>query len=156
MNINFKDKKTWLIIGAIVLVVVVVVIIIRRRKNKQEEENKDNNDGSGNGSTGNANDTKFPLKPGSPLAYSAANGSYGWPITLIQTALNECHDAGLTVDGKFGVRTETALKSNYYMLNSQKEITEGEFKKMVESFVTQYAGKGVNRTYDDLIKQFKK
>lgn len=133
MNINFKDKKTWFIIGAIVLVVVVVIIIIRRRKSN-ETDNKENN-----GNTLNTTTAKYPLRPSLlGLSYTAENGSYGWQIKLIQKALNDLNSAGLTVDGKFGPKTLAAVKGSFATQIGDNEITEDEFNQMLDTFRAEY------------------
>lgn len=106
-----KNKK--LMIALAVLVVIVVIFVVVRRRKKAEESDK-----SGGSSSGTGNATlpvaSFPLTPYSMAGeYTAEAGSYGQQIANLQKICNKKFNKSLTVDGKFGPKTENAFRSAF-------------------------------------------
>ncbi|MEU3105569.1 peptidoglycan-binding domain-containing protein [Streptomyces griseoflavus] len=53
----------------------------------------------------------LPAASTNSLDCTMGRGSYGNAVRALQSNLNLCYNAGLTVDGDFGGATETALKA---------------------------------------------
>lgn len=99
-----KNKK--MIIAFAVLALILTVVFFIRRKRKAEEADETISQESSSLPT-----ATFPLQPYSIAGeYSAAKGSYGMQIVDLQTKLNT-KGAGLDVDGKYGPKTEAAVKT---------------------------------------------
>lgn len=140
MNINFKDKKTWVIIGVAVLVIVVAIILIRRSKIKQTTET----DGSKikiSGGLGVLETTaRFPLQTKDIAgSYSAKYGSYGQQIVILQMIYNKMYSSSdgvtLDVDGKYGPNTFAALKQRFAdFMESNGTITEENYNKILAKY----------------------
>lgn len=131
MNINFKSRKTWIIIAAAVIVTVAVILIIRRNRKEKKSETETGTavTGTDAGSV-NTTEAKYPLRP-RMAGYSAENGSYGWQIKVLQKALNDINGSGLAVDGKFGPKTLAALKSAFPAQLGDGEVSQAEFEAML-------------------------
>lgn len=155
MKFNLKDQKTWIIIAVAVIIIIVAVVIVRRRRNAKAETN--GNDGDSNMAPTGTQEASWPLRARNS-GYETENGSYGWQIRLIQTALNDLNGANLTVDGKFGPKTKAAVSAHFKTLLSDGEIIQSEFNQMLDTFRINYEiKKSVHyESNDDLINQFKK
>lgn len=102
-----KNKK---IMAAIVAVIAIaaVFVFVRKRKNESEETAAEAAS-QPKGSFG-LPVASFPLTPYSQTgAYSAAKGSYGQQIANLQKICNNKFGENLTVDGKFGPKSEEAF-----------------------------------------------
>lgn len=98
-------KKKWIFISVAALALVLAVVFFIRRKKAEETDNAILQGGSS------LPTATFPLQPYSVAGeYSASKGSYGAQIAEIQTKLNTL-GAGLDVDGKYGPKTEAAVKT---------------------------------------------
>lgn len=109
-----KNKK--LMIALAVLVVIVVIFVVVRRRKKAEESDKSITGGGSSSATGNATlpVASFPLTPYSMAGeYTAEAGSYGQQIANLQKICNKKFNKSLTVDGKFGPKTENAFRSAF-------------------------------------------
>lgn len=109
-----KNKK--LMIALAVLVVIVVIFVVVRRRKKAEESDKSITGGGSSSGTGNATlpVASFPLTPYSMAGeYTAEAGSYGQQIANLQKICNKKFNKSLTVDGKFGPKTENAFRSAF-------------------------------------------
>lgn len=148
MSVNFKSRKTWIIMAVAVLVTVAVILIIRRNRRKKELETSDPGVETGNASTTTA---KYPLRP-AMTGYSAENGSYGWQIKVIQKSLNDINGSGLDVDGKFGPKTLAAVKSAFPTQIGDEQITEEEFNSMCDVIREGYAAIGLTLASNEELK----
>ncbi|MCQ2318483.1 MAG: hypothetical protein MJZ90_06145 [Bacteroidales bacterium] len=128
MNINFKSRKTWIIIAAAVIVTVAVILIIRR--NRKEKEPEAVTPGTAAGASAQQAEASWPLRM-SMTGYSADNGSYGWQVRLLQQAMNDINGSGLAVDGKFGPKTLAVLKSAFPAQLGDGEVSQAEFEAML-------------------------
>ncbi|MBE6347237.1 MAG: hypothetical protein E7067_08590 [Lentimicrobiaceae bacterium] len=109
-----KNKK--IIAALAVLVVIVVIFVVVRRRKKAEESDKSITGGGSSSGTGNATlpVASFPLTPYSMAGeYTAEAGSYGQQIANLQKICNKKFNKSLTVDGKFGPKTENAFRSSF-------------------------------------------
>lgn len=109
-----KNKK--IIAALAVLVVIVVIYVVARRRKKAEESDKSITGGGSSSGTGNATlpVASFPLTPYSMAGeYTAEAGSYGQQIANLQKICNKKFNKSLTVDGKFGPKTENAFRSAF-------------------------------------------
>lgn len=98
------------------LVVIVVIFVVARRRKKAEESDKSITGGGSSSGTGNATlpVASFPLTPYSMAGeYTAESGSYGQQIANLQKICNKKFNKSLTVDGKFGPKTENAFRSAF-------------------------------------------
>lgn len=130
MNINLKSGKTWIIIAAVVIVIVAVILIIRRNRKKKETESEAGTQVTATGASTQQVEASWPLRS-RMTGYSANNGSYGWQIKLLQTAMNDINGSGLAVDGKFGPKTLAALKSAFPTQLGDGEVSQAEFEAML-------------------------
>ena len=115
------NKKVVISVAALVLILA-VVLFVRRRK-RAEENDKAVAGGetktSGGSSvwipsknTSGLPEASFPLTPYSMAKeYSANAGSYGEQIAKLQKICNKKWNKNLTVDGKFGPKSEAAFLS---------------------------------------------
>ena len=115
------NKKVIIFVAALVLILA-VVLFVRRRK-RAEENDKAVAGGetktSGGSSvwipsknTSGLPEASFPLTPYSMAKeYSANTGSYGEQIAKLQKICNKKWNKNLTVDGKFGPKSEAAFLS---------------------------------------------
>ena len=115
------NKKVIIFVAALVLILA-VVLFVRRRK-RAEENDKAVAGGetktSGGSSvwipsknTSGLPEASFPLTPYSMAKeYSANAGSYGEQIAKLQKICNKKWNKNLTVDGKFGPKSEAAFLS---------------------------------------------
>lgn len=115
------NKKVIIFVTALVLILA-VVLFVRRRK-RAEENDKAVAGGetktSGGSSvwipsknTSGLPEASFPLTPYSMAKeYSANTGSYGEQIAKLQKICNKKWNKNLTVDGKFGPKSEAAFLS---------------------------------------------
>lgn len=109
-----KNKK--IIAALAVLVVIVVIFVVVRLRKKAEESDKSITGGGSSSGTGNATlpVASFPLTPYSMAGeYTAEAGSYGQQIANLQKICNKKFNKSLTVDGKFGPKTENAFRSAF-------------------------------------------
>lgn len=152
MAINFKSKKTWIIIAAAVIVIVAVILIIRRNRKEKKSETETGTavTGTDAGSV-NTTEAKYPLRP-RMAGYSAENGSYGWQIKVLQKALNDINGSGLTLDGKFGPKTLDAVKAAFPSQIGDDSITKEEFNSMCDVIREGYAAIGLTLASNDELK----
>ena len=120
-----KNKKAIAI--AVVVVIIIVVVVVRKRKNK--DEGKSGNTSSNSvGGTSSFPTATFPLRPYSQVGeYSAAKGSYGNQIAKLQSLCNSKYGKNLTVDGKWGPKTDEVFKSVLGTALSFGEISEAQY-----------------------------
>lgn len=107
-------------IAVMVLVIVAVVFIIRKKK-KDVDQADQVITGSSDTATG-LPSASFPLRPRSGN-YTASSGSYGKQIAELQKMCNEKYGTSLTVDGKFGPKTEKAFEEKFPVLLFPGEIS---------------------------------
>lgn len=124
-----KNKKV--IISFAVLVVIVVIFVVVRRRKKAEESDKSITGGGSSSGTGKASlpVASFPLTPYSMAGeYTAEAGSYGQQIANLQKICNKKFNKSLTVDGKFGPKTENAFRSAFgypFVIPYSEEVYNG-------------------------------
>ena len=117
-----------MIVMAVLVLLVVVVVIIRRRKASEEADVViTGSSGSGDAKLPSAS---FPLRPKSG-GYSASTGSYGQQIADLQKMCNEKYGTSLTVDGKFGPKTEKAFEEKFPTLLFPGEITLNHYNTLM-------------------------
>lgn len=116
------NKKVIIFVAALVLILA-VVLFVRRRKRAEENDKAVAGGGetktSGGSSvwipsknTSGLPEASFPLTPYSMAGeYSANAGSYGEQIAKLQKICNKKWNKNLTVDGKFGPKSEAAFLS---------------------------------------------
>ena len=116
------------------------------KKNKDDQESIGQTTGSG------TNDYKIPTPTNpSPDFKSLPTGSfpikYGSKsklVYLLQSALNKLYNAGLTLDGDFGEKTKTALKSAY-------GIEQVDFKTAKKIYLSVFAKSKSDASLESLI-----
>lgn len=102
-----KNKK--FIIAAVSVLALVLAALFFIRKKKNDEASSSFPTGALTTEHPNAS---FPLTPYSKAGeYSTAAGSYGQQIANLQQKCNDKYGAGLDVDGKYGPKTEAAVKT---------------------------------------------
>lgn len=123
-----KAKSIYVLIVVILLVVLALWLAKKLTNTEKKEEEKENqqNTGGGSGSSGNLNldttltqNATFPLELTSPM-------KKGKNVRQLQNWLNKKKSAiyaPITVDGIFGVKTETLL----YNVTGKKSMTDLEF-----------------------------
>ena len=122
-----RNKKLMIGLAAIVLLAVVVVIIKRRKTTEESDAVVTVPYGSGDAKLPEAS---FPLRPKSG-GYSASTGSYGQQIADLQKMCNEKYGTSLTVDGKFGPKTEKAFEEKFPVLLFPGEITLNHYNTLM-------------------------
>lgn len=117
MHINFKDRKTQIAIGVIILAIVALFVIRHRLKacNKKGGSVSSDNAGSDSNTTTGLAEASFPLRPYNMAGvYSAEKGSRGTQIRYLQKVLNDSgYEPRLEEDGKYGPKTLEAFKSEF-------------------------------------------
>lgn len=114
-----KGIKITLITLGLIGTGVGLYFLLRKKKNGSEPTNGGGGPFSGLIPTSKYTDDSFPLK----------NGSGGEKVKKLQKWLNDNHNAGLVVDGKFGPKTEEALKTH----TNNTEATQTWYYTFVES-----------------------
>lgn len=115
-----KNKKIMI---ALAIVIVIVTVVIVRRKRKSEDTGS-----AGTSSQNSLPVASFPLQPNSVAGeYSAAKGSYGQQIALLQE-ICVAQGAKLIVDGYYGPKSEAVFQQNFGKTSFSKEI----YDKIIE------------------------
>lgn len=68
-------------------------------------------DGVGTKEAGNQSVARIPIKTGDGWNCTLSEGSSGSAVSALQVALKQCYGADIAVDGQFGSRTKSALRS---------------------------------------------
>lgn len=115
-----NKKKVILITLAAAMAIALIAawLIVRRKRSETEVTEQSGSAGTSSGSTAWTvknldDDYSYPIK----------RGDSGTVVTFIQSGLNDTWGAGLTVDGKFGPKTEAALLKHF----GKKELNEADF-----------------------------
>ncbi len=124
-----KQNKTKLALGigiGILVIGTIAFVLIKRKKRKAlANQYLDTPSGSGSSSSGSSSGGSYSRR-GFPLK----KGSGGNEVKALQKYLNSVNNYGLVVDGKFGSKTENALKR----WNGKTEVSEGYYNSTIKKF----------------------
>lgn len=126
MKSILRNKR--LMIGLAIAVVIVTIVIIIRRRNDNGENKDDINEPQG-GYSEDLPLATFPLRSYSMVKeYSAEKGSYGQQIANLQKGCNDKYGTNLTVDGKWGPKTDEVFRKRLGTLLFVGGISEDQYK----------------------------
>ena len=103
-------KKKIIIISVILILVCIFGYMYYRKRKNAKETGESTKANPGKGSAGTTKTPETPAKESTDGVYPWKDGTKGNNVAGIQNGLNAAFDAGLTVDGIFGPKTQAALK----------------------------------------------
>lgn len=113
-----------------VLVAVIAFVIIRKRRKDSEDNDIVVIGTSDSVSIEKLPSASFPLRPKSS-GFSTSTGSYGKQIADLQKLCNEKYGTNLTVDGKFGPKTEKAFEDKFPIFLFPGEISLNNYNTLM-------------------------
>lgn len=144
-------KKKVLIVLLIIAIVTSIVVVYRRRKNKISDNSSNNSNGNGSGSnttTSKWQADNFPLKKYcSGQRVKNLQNFYNWAVDQVwkQYPSKKSQYPKLTVDGKWGDKTDAAFKG--MTGGADGVITLEEYNVLISSWNEARNGKSTSSTY---------
>jgi|GEM_PF-5112382 len=123
-----KNKKVMMAFA--VLVAIAAFVVIRKRRKDAEDSDIVVTETSDSVSIEKLPSASFPLRPKSS-GFSTSTGSYGRQIAELQKLCNEKYGTNLTVDGKFGPKTEKAFEDKFPIFLFPGEISLNNYNTLM-------------------------
>jgi peptidoglycan hydrolase-like protein with peptidoglycan-binding domain len=120
-------SKTIIIISVIAIMIAVIFFLYKRKKNKAEAITTQADQA---GSTAGKATIKKE-KVVNDADYPWVNGTYGPNVLFLQKGLNAAYRAGLSEDGIFGPKTQTALKKYLEIDTIKSAFNLGEINNII-------------------------